>query len=215
MKIKRKFPLVIGFALALVAGSLWWRRESRRRNLPCPAWLGWLLENPLMDRFAGTQTTLDRIGLQPGERGLDIGAGPGRIAIPAAQRLGPEGKLVAVDIQPAMLERLCARVEKEGLTNLETRLFDITTPNVLEQEVYDRAWLVTVLGEIPDREAALRNIYWALRPRGTLSITEILPDPHYQSLQTVLRFAKSAGFQPSGHWGTFLSYTQNFTKPKT
>ena len=54
---------------------------------------------------------------------------------------------------------------------------------------FDRALLVTVLGEIPDRDAALRAIFDALKPGGILSITEILRDPHYQRRTTVLRLA--------------------------
>lgn len=54
--------------LALVIGKLWWRWTSRRRPLPCPSWLAWTLESPLMDRLIGTQMTLDRIGLRPGQR---------------------------------------------------------------------------------------------------------------------------------------------------
>ncbi len=210
--MKRAIYFLAGLVAALFLGALWWRRESRRRNLPCPAWLGWLLENPFMDVIGGTRFTVDRIGIKPGERGLDVGSGPGRIAIPAAGRAGPAGKIVALDIQPAMLQRLSERLSRAGLANVEPRLQDITAEGALEPDSYDRAWLVTVLGEIPGREAALRNIYRALRPGGTLSITEILPDPHYQRLSTVLRLAQQAGFEPEGYWGTFLSYTQNFIK---
>ncbi len=142
---------LLGLIAALFLGAVWWRRESRRRNLPCPAWLAWLLENPLMDTFAGTQETLDRIGLQPGERVLDVGSGPGRIAIPAARRVRPAGKVVALDLQPAMLQRLAERAARAGIENIEPRLGDIAAGASLELESYDRAWLVTVLGEIPDR----------------------------------------------------------------
>lgn len=79
---------------------------------------------------------------------------------------------------------------------------------------FDRAWLVTVLGEIPDKESALAHIYRALKPGGTLSIAEVLPDPHYQRRATVLRLAQSAGFEPVQHWSNRLAYTQNFVKPR-
>ncbi len=210
--MRKTIFFLLGLVAALFLGAVWWRRESRQRNLPCPAWLAWLLENPLMDTFGGTQETLDRIGLQPGERGLDVGSGPGRIAIPAARRVGPTGKVVALDLQPAMLQRLAERAARNGIENIEPRLGDIAAVGGLEPEGYDRAWLVTVLGEIPNRAAALKNIYRALKPGGTLSVTEILPDPHYQRRETVLSLAQEAGFRPDQYWGTFFWYTQNFSK---
>jgi ubiquinone/menaquinone biosynthesis C-methylase UbiE/dienelactone hydrolase len=212
--VRKAFFAVFGIAVAAVVGSLWWRRESRRRQLPCPSWLAWVLDNPIMDLVAGTQATLDRIGVRPGERVLDVGSGPGRLSIPAARRVGPTGKVVAVDVQPGMLARLQGNATQAGLTNLEAHQMDITTANSLESNSFDRAWLVTVQGEIPDKETALRTIYHALKPGGTLSITEIFPDPHYQRHETVLSLAQAAGFDPVQHWGSFLMYTQNFLKPK-
>jgi len=53
------------------------RWASCHRQLLCPAWLARLLDNPWVDTISGTQTALDRIGVQPGERGLDVGSGPG------------------------------------------------------------------------------------------------------------------------------------------
>lgn len=96
----------------LVAAGLCWRLASRTRRLPCPSWLAWLLENPLIDVIAGTGVTLDRIGLQPGERGLDVRSGPGRLALPAARRVGPSGTIVALDVQPGMLAGLEARAAR-------------------------------------------------------------------------------------------------------
>ena len=104
-------------------------------------------------------------------------------------------------------------MEEAGIRNLIPRLSDITVDHELPSDSVDRAWLVTVLGEIPDRPAALKNLYRILRPGGTLSVTEILGDPHYQRRETVLRLAGDAGFKPTQYWSTLLAFTQNFTKP--
>jgi hypothetical protein len=60
-----------------------WRWASRVRSLPCPSLVGWALESPFYGRITGTAATLDRIGLKPGQRVLEIGPGPGRLLIPA------------------------------------------------------------------------------------------------------------------------------------
>jgi SAM-dependent methyltransferase len=107
---------------AAVGGSLWWRRSSRQRPLPCPARIAWSIDNPLADRLLGTQTTLDRIGLKPGQRVLEVG--PGRLLIPAARRVLPGGEVVGLDIQAGMLERLKARAAQQGVSNLTMDLGD-------------------------------------------------------------------------------------------
>jgi ubiquinone/menaquinone biosynthesis C-methylase UbiE len=68
-------------------------------------------------------------------------------------------------------------------------------------------FLCTTLDEIPDREAALRQSFAALKPGGLLSITEIFPDPHYQS--------KRAGFELQTIEGGWVIFTANFLKPET
>lgn len=208
MKVFRFFGLLL---LALVLVGLGWRWASRRRSLPCPTWFGWSLENPLLDWLAGTQTTLDRLGLQPGQRVLEIGPGPGRLLIPAARRVLPGGEVVGLDIQPGMLERLKTRADHAGVSNLTTVLGDAAQPH-FPPETFDLIYLCTVLGEIPDREAALQQCYLALKSGGWLSVTEIFPDPHYQSRATVQRLAEAAGFRLQAMNGPWYFFTANFVK---
>jgi len=198
-------------AAALVAAGLFWRHAARRRPLPCPAWLIPLLENPYMEWQAGSRVLLERAAVQPGMWVLDVGAGPGRLALPAAERVGPAGRVVALDLQPAMLRRLERRVAERGLTNLDTILAGAGEGR-LPSAAFDRALLVTVLGEIRDKAAALREIHGALKPGGLLSVTEVLPDPHYQSRAAVRRMAEAAGFRVGDAHGTWVAFTLNLVK---
>jgi SAM-dependent methyltransferase len=109
---------LLAFTTLLIGAAIGWRWASRQRQLPCPSWLAWLLDNPLTEAVAGSQTTLDRIDLQPGEYVLDVGSGPGRLAIPAARRVGPNGRVVATDVQPDMLVRLQKRATAASVTNI-------------------------------------------------------------------------------------------------
>jgi ubiquinone/menaquinone biosynthesis C-methylase UbiE len=84
---------------------------------------------------------------------------------------------------------------------------------MLPENRFDRALLVTVLGEIPDRRAGLEEIAASLKPGGVLSITEMMPDPHYQSIRTIRQLAHSAGLVESRVFGNKMVYTINFRKP--
>src|SRR5205807_7432043 len=186
------FWILLGILACFAALSLGWRWASRIWSLSCPSVTAWMLDNPLAARR--TRTTLDRLGLRPGQKILEIGPGPGRLLIPAAERLLPGGAAVGIDIQPGMIERLKARADRAGVTNLLAILGDATQPHVAEAS-FDLVFLCTALGEISDRRAALLQCHRALKPGGVLSITEIFGDPHYQSRSTVRTLAEAAGFR--------------------
>ena len=212
--IEKVLLFTLALAAVLVGLGLWWRRAARYRSLPCPSWLGWLLDNPYTEAVARTYLTLDRANVGPGMSVLDIGCGTGRLAIPAAKRVRPDGQVVALDIQPAMLREVERRASASGLTNIRTVSGGIGR-GLLEHNAFERALLVTVLGEIPEREhkAALREIFEALKPGGILSVTEIFLDPHYQTRATVRRLTEAAGLCLESQYGSWLSYTMNFVKP--
>lgn len=209
MRLAKGVTYTIAFLAAAGGGWLLWRRQ--KANLPCPASLSFLLENPFMNRVAGAETLLDRAGVAPGMRVLDAGCGPGRLTLPAARRVGPTGAVVALDIQETMLQRVRQKLDAQGVSNvrlLHAALGDGQT----EAEAFDRAFLVTVLGEIPDKAAALREIYTALKPGGLLSVTEVLPDPDFQTPDAVRRLADGTGFVEDRLLGGFPAFTMNLVK---
>jgi ubiquinone/menaquinone biosynthesis C-methylase UbiE len=204
--------ILAALCTAFLALNLGWRWASRHWTLPCPASLAWLLESSVFERFNGTNVTLDRLELAPGQHVLEIGPGPGRLLIPAARRVLPRGEAVGIELQPAMQHRLEARARQAGLTNLKVILGNATLPLVPEGS-FDVVFLCAVLGEIPDRAAALRQCYRALKPGGTLAITEMIGDPHYQSRSVLERLTREAGFQPRSVRGGWWLFTADFVKP--
>jgi len=197
------------FSVAVAAA---WRLLSRRRVIPCPSFLVWLLENPVMEAVAGSAALMKRAGVETGMRVLDAGCGPGRLTIPLARRVGSKGEVVAVDVQSSMLSKLRDRLERERLTNVQIIHAALGT-GALGPNRFDRAFLVTVLGEIPEQENALREIFDHLHPGGILSVTEVLPDPHYQRRSAVQRLARRTGFEAELVYHNFRSYTMNLTRP--
>ena len=204
--------IISGIVTLIVVIALVWRFISNRRSAPCPTWLGWMVEmdNPFT-KTNRASVIIDLLALQPGMKVLDAGCGPGRLAIPAAKAIGSQGELTALDLQEGMLARVRKKAGAAELSNVRLMQVDLGTGK-LEEAYYDRATLVTVLGEIPDQEAALQEIYQALKPGGILSVTEVIFDPHFQSRASVQKVAGSVGFREAGFFGKRLAYTMQFEK---
>jgi len=176
---------------------------------PCPASLSWLVNNPVRRRYM--RPILDRVGICPGECVLELGPGPGAFTVDAARRVGPEGRLIAVDIQPEMIAQVEKRVREAGLSNVETHVAD-AYDLPLDDASVDRAFLVTVLPEIPDQARALAELHRVLKPGGLLSITEEFPDPDYPFAFETIRRVEAAGFNLERRFGNWWRYTLNFRR---
>jgi 2-polyprenyl-3-methyl-5-hydroxy-6-metoxy-1,4-benzoquinol methylase len=199
--------VVLVAAIVLFVVGTVWRIASRRSSLPCPSWLAWLVEvdNPFFKNYNAGEI-VERLDLQPGMKILDAGCGPGRVSIPLAKAAGGKLQVVALDMQPRMLQRAKEKARAAGLENITFIEAAIESANLGSGE-YDRAILVTVLGEIPDRQAALREIHRTLKPGGILSITEIMFDPHYQGRKTILELAGPVGFRQKSLFGNRFAFT--------
>lgn len=198
--------LIVGTLLAL-------RFFLGRVPVPTPSWLGFVLDSPIRRLFAPAEVTLSRLALGPGMRVLEVGCGTGILTGLAAERVRPGGVVFAVDVQPAMVEKTSRRVERQGLDNVAVF---VAPADRLPSEVYDvdLVYMAQVLGEIPDRLAALREAYRVLRPTGVLSISESIIDPHYRTRTDVARLGRQAGFEPVSVEGSIFNYTATFRKPR-
>jgi SAM-dependent methyltransferase len=171
---------------------------------------GQLLRKPLPDTTTAYWWHELSTAVLPTRRGATL---------PIAKAVGPGGRVVALDGQPAMLGWLEGRLRAEGVRNVRPLLGELGGGVPLGEgapEVgkggFDRAVLAMVLGEARDRAGALRELRGALKPGGVLSVTGILGDPHHLGASTVLKEAEAAGFRLVGRLGSFPAYTLNFEK---
>jgi ubiquinone/menaquinone biosynthesis C-methylase UbiE len=113
---------------------------------------------------------LDQIGIEPGSVVADLGAGAGFFTEPLAPRVGPEGRVYAVDIAPEMIHRLH---ERDLPAQVEVRLSGENRLPIPDEEV-DLALLAFVLHEMETPDAFLKEVRRVLRPGGRLVVLEWL-----------------------------------------
>jgi len=206
------YAILFAIAAAAIVGVTW-RLASGRRSLPCPVWLRWLVE--LDNPFTKTNRAafiVETLRLAEGMTVLDAGCGPGRLTVPLARGVGTAGQVVALDIQQGMLARAAARTTAAGCTNVEFVAGGLGD-GALAADRFDRAVLVTVLGEIPNRKAALADLFRVLKPGGVLAVVEVIFDPHFQPRARVTDLAVSVGFRECAFFGRSLAYVIHFVKP--
>ena len=205
--------ITLGLIATIILIGIVWRFSSNRLTIPCPSWLGWMVErdNPFT-KTNRAKEIIKHLELKQGMIVLDAGCGPGRLTIPVSKEIGPNGTVVALDIQSGMLDRVKEKALKANLNNIQL-LQEKIEDGILDQDKYDRALLVTVLGEIPNREIAMKEIFRVIKPGGILVVTEVIFDPHFQSKKTVLQLAKAAGFVLRKTIGNRLAFTMQFKKP--
>jgi len=169
------------------------------------------LLNPLRSVILSPKTLVKRLGLAPGLKVLELGPGPGFFSPEAARAIGA-GKLVLVDVQQEMLDMAQRRLADMGIGNVEYRKGNAVSLPV-ESEAFDVAFLVSMLGEVPDRSACLGEIHRVLKRNGLLSITEFkLGDPDFIPKREMLEMIRAAGFRVCAQYGRYFHYTLNFRK---
>lgn len=136
-------------------GAEWLTRESRQRE-------------------EDGRTMLGALGIKEGMTVCDLGAGNGYYTLPLARIVGEKGKVLAVDIQPEMLEMLRKRAEKEGVKNIEMVLGTVVDPKLPEEVLgkVDLVLLVDTYHEFSNPVEMLAAIHKSLAPKGRLALVE-------------------------------------------
>lgn len=128
------------------------------------------LDNPERRKILPPEKILSLTGLKEGDTFLDIGAGTGYFAIPAADITGETGRVIAADISPEMLDELKSRyksdrgrieflLSREGGLDLETGIADL-------------AFMAFILHEINDIKSYLKEVHRVLKPGGKFAVVE-------------------------------------------
>ena len=171
-------------------------------------WTGaeWLIRETREDE-ENASALLDALALQPGQTVCDLGCGNGYHTLRIAERVGDEGRVLAVELQPQMLTLLRRRAEEAGVDNVEYLVSTETDPRLAEGSC-DLILLVDVYHELADPEPVLAALRKALRPGGRVALVEFrAEDPdvpikplHKMSKEQIRREWTANGFQVAGEF---------------
>jgi ubiquinone/menaquinone biosynthesis C-methylase UbiE len=166
---------------------------SKTRHV-CPASLAGGLESRLR-RLVHKPEKMLAPYLAEGMTAVDYGCGPGFFTLPMARLVGPSGRVVAADLQQAMLDRVSVRAEKAGL--LERIRLHLCGGAKIEEKA-DFALLFYVAHEVPDVAALFAEFASFMKPQGKVLFVE--PPGFHVSMRDFLaevEAAKAAGFDAS------------------
>jgi ubiquinone/menaquinone biosynthesis C-methylase UbiE len=170
----------------------------------------WLL-NPLRYLTMPPGRMVGRLQLSPTDRVLEIGCGPSFFSAAVARSL-VTGHLTLLDAQAPMLEMAAQRLDQQRITNF-TSICGLADALPFTDAVFDVVFMITVLGEVPDRASAMREAARVLRPGGRFSSTEALGDPDRVKQTELDELAALAGLVKGESWTGLLVQTFNYSKP--
>jgi ubiquinone/menaquinone biosynthesis C-methylase UbiE len=170
-------------------------KQHTMGNHVCPWWLGYTLITPLR-RLQYDPHRLLALYIREGMTVIEPGPGMGYFTLELARLVGPQGRVIAVDLQPKMLARLMRRAKKAGLLErLDVRVAKHHTLGLDDVKAADFAWVFAVLHEVPDSTGFLIELAHALKQGASLFLAE--PKGHVSSrvFEEELKAASCAGFQ--------------------
>ncbi len=151
----------------------------------------------------------DEADLKPGLRVLDLATGTGAVATAVAQRIRPTGRVIGIDVSPAMLDRAWANVRRMALHNVDLHEMDAMAPGFRAQW-FDRVLCGFGLFFLPDPPAALRAWARLLKPEGLLTLS-VFARGAFEPFLGLLRSALAAEGGTLGDWTPPWAVTEDST----
>jgi ubiquinone/menaquinone biosynthesis C-methylase UbiE len=157
----------------------------------CPWWLAYTFDNPLRTLFHKPEKVLGPY-VREGMTVLDTGCGMGYFSIAMARMTGTGGRVLAVDLQPKMLDVLRKRAKRAGVYDrIETRLCGPESIGI-DEEV-DFALAFWMAHEVPDKKRFFKEVHAVLRPGGRLFVVEPIMHVTYGEFEKSIDEAEAEG----------------------
>lgn len=161
-----------------------------------------LVQNP--DKILGEFT-------QEGQACLDIGCGPGFFTLALARIVGAEGRVIAVDLQQEMLDKLKSRAEAEGLAS-RIRFHNCRADQIGLDDSVDFALAFYMVHEVPDQESFFAEVHSLIKPGGRFLVVEPKFHVSEQAFKGTIDIAHDAGFKLESEPAIFFSRSMLFSR---
>ena len=209
--------VVAGLLSFFVIGQTIIRISHRLKPRPMPVRRAGVLRSSARRKLFGTpEQIIERVGVTPGMRVLEIGPGPGNFTGTLARYVASQakqGSITCVEIQPEMIDMLRQLLVTEQIKNVEIVQGDAQKLS-FPPESFDMVFLATVVGEVPDAQALFHECARVLKPGGILAVTEQIGDPDFRLSGSIRKLAITTNLQDSGYVeGPWWNYTARYRKP--
>jgi len=180
---------------------------------PFPSWLAFVLTGPLRRIWTDPEKIITKAGIKKGQVVLEVGCGPGFFTEFIAKKVGPNGKVIAQDVQQSMLRRLEKRMARFSIKENIEPLLANSSKTGLPSESVDLVFAANVFEEI-EKEGEMaqtaKELYRVLRAEGILFFGEHqVPASRLKSILTKL---EKAGFKQIGPGDNSFFYSALFGK---
>jgi ubiquinone/menaquinone biosynthesis C-methylase UbiE len=169
-----------------------WRKTKMSKPVSNLGFTLMSLSFKFRDLIKPRRDILVEAGIKPGFKVLDYGCGPGSYTVIAAELVGTDGKVYALDVHPLAIKKVQGLAAKKGLGNIESILSDCATG--LENGSVDVVLLYDVYHGLGNPEAVLQEIHRVMRPDGLVSFS----DHHMKDSEIVPEVRKTGLFKLSG-----------------
>ncbi|MFM7080669.1 MAG: class I SAM-dependent methyltransferase [Actinomycetota bacterium] len=161
------------------------------------------LLNPLRSLVQPASRIVDRMGLCPDDRVLELGCGPGWFSRSLSSSI-PNGQLVLCDYQPKMLQIAHSRVVQ---TENTVAVAANATALPYQDRTFDKVLVASMLGEVPDRTSCLQEVKRVLKNSGTIIIVETRRDSDFVTLTEVCSLARQLELDIARTYGWRWEFT--------
>jgi len=162
----------------------------------CPIWVGYFLASPIRKLFENPQKILGPY-VKDGMTVLDVGCAMGFFSLPLAAMVGPEGKVISVDVQDGMIKVLKKRAQKAGLSDrIETRISNQNSLGLsdLAGQV-DFALAFALVHEVTDAAVFFEDIYNVMKQQGKFLVVEPTGHVSGKDFEAYVSCAVQVGFE--------------------
>lgn len=177
----------------------------------CPWWLAYTFDNPLR-RLLHPPEKLFAGLVHPGETVIDVGCGMGHFTLGLARMVGPAGKVIAVDLQQQMLDRVRRRAERAGLSE-RIRLHHAGERSLQLDARVDFVIASWMVHEVPDRAAFLHEVAGLMKPGARFYVIEPRGHVTEAELEQTVELAVGAGLRVESRPRVSLSRAVILAKP--